>query len=560
MSISRRRPLHGAQRRRVAALCVGSLPILLASCFTSSPTPNASSGVPNVSAVPQGSQQLPAPSGIFNSFVPAVDLTVTPETSNTVRATIPFTGGELTATGSDGTVFTLTIPNDALLVDTEITMTPVATVSGLPTNGEATYAVQLGPDGLQLEDFAILTIVPPTALPIDQQVTFGYEGAGKAMFLAIPVLKDPLIKVRVLHFSGYGVTKGQLVGLEDVRQRYGGDAEAFLTSYLASVMAKESLREKSGQDTPTDYWYAVEDILNAYQRDVVDVRVAAAGKSCANARLAWESVLNLDRQYSLVPVEQPYHDWGELQTTVAHVCTQEEYEICRDEHIVHRMLYVVLGYERQRELPMGHMDLAEFEWEKATAKKCLTFEVRFLSTATGTIDPLDIVSKVKATVTISLDTETLAIKGESALINTALDLRQTVQSDCSVKGIRGGSVFKVLDMKFKYSPSKVATGNQPGDPGELKAITLTYLPTETTDNGTIKCPQTPIQLLAGPFWSALYLGTHATERGTPDGAYKMEEWHVYQRSEKVGTKDWNYSFPAVRWTDEGSFELYHRPT
>ena len=119
--------------------------------------------------------------------------------------------------------------------------------------------------------------------------------------------------------------------------------------------------------------------------------------------------------------------------------------------------------------------------------------------------------------------------------------------------MRGGSVFKVADLTFKFTP---AHGT---DPGELTDIGLKYQPTETTDNGTIKCPGVPPQLLAGPFWSAIYLGTHASEKPTPDGTYTATEWKVKQRSEKVGTKEWDYSLPAARMTDEGSFELYHRP-
>jgi hypothetical protein len=524
----------------------------------SSPGPTSSGGASPGSTA--GAPSLPDPSAIFNSTAPPIDLTVTTETDNTVTATIPTAGGEMSATGADGTVYTLAIPDDALLVPTQITMTPVATIAGLPTSGEATHAVQLGPDGLHLEDFAILTITPTTDIPVDQQIAFGYEGGGKAMFLALPVVKDPRIQVRILHFSGYAVTKGLLASLDEVRKQLGGDADARLSSYLASFLAKERALEMSGHETPSDYWDAFDDILDAYERDVVEPRVAAAGKSCATARLAWESVQNLARQRQLLPSEKPAPDTEQLQTTLAHVCTQEEYEICRDDHVVHRMLTVILGFERQRQLPGGHEDEAEWAFEKATAKKCLTFEVRFLSTATGTEDPIDIVSKVKATVTISLDTETLAIKGESALINTALELRQTVKSDCVVKSLRGGSVFKVLDVKFDATPSKVGTADQPGDPGKLKDIALTYLPTETTDNGTIKCPHTPIRLLAGPFWSALYLGTHASERGTPDGAYTTKEWKVSDRAAKLGTKDWDYSFPAVHWTDEGTFELHHRPS
>ena len=227
-----------------------------------------------------------------------IDLTVALEADNTVQATIPTDGGEISATGADGTVYTLTIPGDALLEPTEITMTPVASVAGLPIGGEATHAVQLGPDGLQLEDFAVLTIAPTEPIPVDQQVDFGYEGDGKAMFLALPVVKDPQIRLEVLHFSGYAVTKGLLASLDDAR-KLAGEADTRLTNYLAVFLAKQHALAMAGHEVASDFWDAFEDIVKAYERDVVEPRVAAAGKSCAAGRLAMESVQNLDRQRQL---------------------------------------------------------------------------------------------------------------------------------------------------------------------------------------------------------------------------------------------------------------------
>ena len=564
MSTAGHRPTRDGRRTRYPhAVVAASISLVVASCGSATPTPVPASAVASggpqstadaVAPSSDGAPQLPDAASIFNSTETPIDLTVTLERDNTVSAAIPLEGGALSATGADGTVYTLTIPDDALLVPTEISMTPVASVAGLPTSGESTHAVQLGPDGLELQDFAVLTIAPPEAIPVDQQITFGYEGEGQAMFLALPVVKDPQISIDVLHFSGYAVTKGLLASLDDVRKRFGGDAEARLMSYLAAFLAREHALEMSGHPMAPDYWAAFEDILDAYERDVVQPRVAAAGKSCANAQLAFESVKNLDRQRQVMEFDRPNPDHSALQTIMAHVCTQEEYELCRDDHIVHRMLTVILGFERQRQLD-SHEDEAEWTFEKDLARKCLTFEVRFGSEATVTQDPLDVDAKMKSTVQIALDTSVMpfVIKGESALTNTALDLRLTVKGDCSVQSLRGGSELKVTDLHFKSTP---AHGT---DPGELTDIELKYQPTESTDNGTIKCPGTPTQLLAGPWWSAIYLGTHASEKKTPDGAYTATEWKVKQRTEKVGTKEWDYSFPAARMTDEGSFELYHRP-
>ena len=76
------------------------------------------------------------------------------------NAVIPIEGGSVSATGTDGTVYTLDIPANALLTETSIGLTPVTSIGGLPFGGEQTHAVQLSPDGLFLYEPAVLTIAP----------------------------------------------------------------------------------------------------------------------------------------------------------------------------------------------------------------------------------------------------------------------------------------------------------------------------------------------------------------------------------------------------------------
>ena len=224
------RPGARRTRSRLPPRAFGAavLAILVAGCSSSPPTspappaaspastsdagPSANPGATAGSAPSPGVYPFPDPAAVFSPTEPPIDLAVTPESGNTVTALIPAAGGELAATGADGTVYTLTIPDKALMTDTEISMTPVAAMKGLPTGDDVTFAVQLAPDGLHLEDFATLTITPKMALPIDQQVPFGYEAAGAGMFVALPVVNDPGVQLRILHFSGYGVTKGLLGG------------------------------------------------------------------------------------------------------------------------------------------------------------------------------------------------------------------------------------------------------------------------------------------------------------------------------------------------------------
>ena len=271
MLIAGRHEAHGARstlRRR--ALGAAALAILVAGCASTppvSPAPTTaslgSSSSAGPSAIPGASASagsgtspdahpFPDPAAVFSPTESPIDLVVTPETGNTVTELIPASGGQLSATGADGTAYTLIIPDKALLTDTEISMTPVSSVNGLPTGGDVTYGVQLAPDGLHLDDFATLTITPRVALPVDQQIPFGYEAGGTGMFLALTVVKDPRIQLRILHFSGYGVTKGQLADLGPIRQRLGGDAQARLESQIAELFARERVLEQSGQDPSAD--------------------------------------------------------------------------------------------------------------------------------------------------------------------------------------------------------------------------------------------------------------------------------------------------------------------
>lgn len=77
--------------------------------------------------------------------------------------------GEISATGPDDSTFTSTftrtVPNDALSVDTTITMTPLATVTGLLWGDARAIGVQLAPEGLSLLNFVMLTVTPATHRP-----------------------------------------------------------------------------------------------------------------------------------------------------------------------------------------------------------------------------------------------------------------------------------------------------------------------------------------------------------------------------------------------------------
>lgn len=118
--------------------------------------------------------------------------------------TFPLQGGTLTTTGADGTVYSLTIPPNALLVETAITMTPIVSVSGGDLPNGSVLGVDLQPSGLRLYRFADLSITPPHLDPAADIAGFGYEGAGDDVHRYPASLDAGRILLHVIHFSGAG--------------------------------------------------------------------------------------------------------------------------------------------------------------------------------------------------------------------------------------------------------------------------------------------------------------------------------------------------------------------
>ena len=117
-------------------------------------------------------------------------------------------GGTLSATAADGTVFTLEIPPNAFLSDKTVTMTPVAAIQGLPFSGGLVAALDLQPSGVYLREGARLTIHTSSPVSQTEETTFAWNGSGEDFFLYPPVAANGDLQMSVSHFGGYGVARG----------------------------------------------------------------------------------------------------------------------------------------------------------------------------------------------------------------------------------------------------------------------------------------------------------------------------------------------------------------
>jgi hypothetical protein len=87
-------------------------------------------------------------------------LSITLDYANSVSTEITPAGGTLFTTSSDGKLYTLTFPPDALNEVQEIVLTPITHIEGLPIGTSVLAGVHATPSGLQLLNPATLTIEP----------------------------------------------------------------------------------------------------------------------------------------------------------------------------------------------------------------------------------------------------------------------------------------------------------------------------------------------------------------------------------------------------------------
>ena len=154
----------------VASLAFSAL--LLISCSGGDTGPSGPSSPSNPS--PPAFPQTPKPANV----------TTTTDPGRTASARITVSGGTLQATGSDGTVYTLTIPPDALLADTTISMTPLTGASGLDLSGGRFLGVQFEPDGLRSSRRRHCALLHPRDRPIPRSASWLTEMGRR--FTAIP--------------------------------------------------------------------------------------------------------------------------------------------------------------------------------------------------------------------------------------------------------------------------------------------------------------------------------------------------------------------------------------
>ena len=536
--------------------------MLGAACGTSSPSsspgaasPGASSPVASASPTATAAAELPPEfAGVFD--IPADPIAVTPtlDDAHAAEQLIAIEGGQLTATAADGTTYVLDVPGDALVLETTIRMTPVSAIAGMPF-GSDPHAVQLEPEGLHFVNFVTLTVTPPAEIPVDQQILFGYDGSGENLGLALPVVDSKAIAIRLLHFSGAGVTTGTAAQAAQAAPRLGTSAEARITSAIAAELTRARNAALLGIEYDPLDPDVIFDLLAQLRREVVDPRIAAAGTSCAAGRLAIQTLLGWARNLALLGAldEGSPEEVPSLIKTVEKVCVREEYERCRDHHVIQNMIPAWLGGARQFAL-LGVPEGDPAYEELATyVRKCLVFEMTFeseasLNEATGGWD-----SSVRSTFDLRYDTDFMRFRlGQSELVNFFFKFKAST-SGCTVTSTPGGGTFNSIDFTF-FRDTRT-----PNDlTGYVRDLEFGYTPGATSESVSIRCPKGSTTIPNAGFWSASFLKLHRGEAGDHDGHYSFiaDDWEIFGNA-YYAKKEWIKQDRKL--VEAGTFKLYHTP-
>jgi hypothetical protein len=347
---------------------------------------------PTPAPTPAPPPPAPPPAAPLYTLAPATNpLTVTStlDTPRAVSTNMSTEGGTLTATGADGTVYRLSVDKDALYEPVTITMTPLASLGNMPF-GEAMRGVRLEPVGLKFNAHVRLDIQARAGQewPIAQQIAIGLYGANQQLNLAPLDHGSETPSLMLMHFSSYAIVlsrQGLNASLSGLRERLGGDAEQRLSTALAEELQRERQIQLTGRPDGglTDL---VENLFHQYHQQVLLPRLAAASGSCAASRLAIQTLaaLQRDRQLlGLTPDDPAFAppDLSLLITDGAKVCMKEEFEVCRDHHIITRMAPKAMSMTRLFEL-FGR-DPTQVPEIEAYAEKCLRFELQLDSTFTS---------------------------------------------------------------------------------------------------------------------------------------------------------------------------------
>lgn len=226
-------------------------------------------------------------------------LTTTLDTSHAVTVQVPTAGGTVSTTAADGTRLTLTVPADALLQPTAITLTPVASARNLPSGVTFVAGADLRPDGLRLYQVATLTIDPPAAtLPQPgDEVAFASHPDGANAYRYPLEIQPRTPTFPLIHFSLYYLGDGKWTSSEPTLPTLSEDR---LQQLMHDLLQHE--RDALLQNQPGDpqFGQKFDYLMRQYYNVAIAPNLAASKEDCATAETSIPKAIGWQRQLDVL--------------------------------------------------------------------------------------------------------------------------------------------------------------------------------------------------------------------------------------------------------------------
>jgi hypothetical protein len=286
-----------AYSRYAAAVALSGL--LIAGCGGGD---NGATGPGDTPSDPQLPQ--PNPANVIPNMDPA----------RMASARIPVSGGTLQTTGADGTVYTLTIPPNALTSDTTISMTPLTGVSGLDLSGGHLLGVQFAPEGLSFLHEVTFRIDPPEGA---RHSALGLVAHGDGTEIhRYPLTPNPdLLELPMLHFTlgAVLVYSSDNPNLGPVADILPSDPEDRLSTLLGDIWRNERERALQGLEPDPELGDKLQTILQAFYDEVIEPSFNAMRTDCSAAQTLAPRAIRWERSVELMGL---HNDFGAQEGAV----------------------------------------------------------------------------------------------------------------------------------------------------------------------------------------------------------------------------------------------------
>jgi hypothetical protein len=229
--------------------------------------------------------------------VPAAPAAVTLAPASAKTATIGPEGGAIQTTDADGVQYTLQVPALALMAPVAITLTPLATATGLPLAGGFVAGADFKPSGLQFAQPATLTILTSAQPgPGQRLVGLTYQGAGEGLALTGAKQESSTFTIVVSHFSGVIAGFGTTQDVEALFQSATQQASQLGTSDVAIDLliqqATATPRDGAQELHLMEGWFDAV-ILPTLDQVSTDAQLTQAVGEYEQWRRYWPDFLNL---------------------------------------------------------------------------------------------------------------------------------------------------------------------------------------------------------------------------------------------------------------------------